>query len=653
MENPDFKKHQSYEPCRLFKNKNYTNREYNESWTGDWWWDTQARLPEGATVTPVILSSDKTQLTQFSGDKQAWPVYLGIANNSKEIRRKPSKRAMVLVGYIPVSKLDCFSAGQRSIEGYQLFHECMRTLVKPLVEAGKSGIDMVCADGFIRTVFPILVVYIADYPEQCLVACCQENSCPICTVDPKKRGDFRMCSVLHDPDKTLDAIDSEAEGIHSDYFKVNKLRLVDPFWRDLPHCNIFSCFTPDLLHQLHKGVFQDHLVSWATQAVSGGEAEVDDCFHMMALHPDLWHFKKGITLTSQWTGVEHKNMEKVFLGILAGRTDPQVILAVRGILDFIYYTHFGSHTDISLVQLDAAWLLFHENKDVFEDLEIRKHFNISKLHNIRHYIDSIRSHGTTDGFNTEGSERLHIDLAKAGYLASNKKDYILQMTTWLQRQESIHRFCGYLQWAVPGYTAASDNAQEADDIIPVDKQPDEGEDLVQKEDATVEAILSNERWAIVKVSTLPCVPVDSLATDYFVADFVLHLKNALQNIPQIPEALVSAAISAPTFPVYQRVVTVLSPILSISLEASRDTIHASRGSPRRITPQGNKNAVPPRYSTVLVKTLKGATSRSQNPLADLNVVQVRLIFTLPAPFSEVYSAPLAYISKTAMSLKPS
>ena len=65
--------------------------------------------------------------------------------------------------------------------------------------------------------------------------------------------------------------------------------------------------------------------------------------------------------------------------------------------------------------MDQAWVAFHKGKGIFEELEIRKHFNISKIHNIKHYIDSIRSRGTTDGFNSEASERLHIDLAKLGY----------------------------------------------------------------------------------------------------------------------------------------------------------------------------------------------------------------------------------------------
>ncbi|KAG6835465.1 hypothetical protein H0H93_001234, partial [Arthromyces matolae] len=91
-------------------------------------------------------------------------------------------------------------------------------------------------------------------------------------------------------------------------------------------------------------------------------------------------------------------MEKVFLGVLANATDPAVI-RVRGILDFIYYAQFEVHTDETLVQLDAAWVAFHENKKVFEELGAREHFNISKIHNIKHYLDSIRSLGAATGYN--------------------------------------------------------------------------------------------------------------------------------------------------------------------------------------------------------------------------------------------------------------
>ena len=44
----------------------------------------QMELPDGVTITPIILSSDKTQLTCFAGDKQVWLVYMSIGNIEKE-----------------------------------------------------------------------------------------------------------------------------------------------------------------------------------------------------------------------------------------------------------------------------------------------------------------------------------------------------------------------------------------------------------------------------------------------------------------------------------------------------------------------------------------------------------------------------------------
>ncbi|KAJ7751080.1 hypothetical protein B0H16DRAFT_1226128, partial [Mycena metata] len=88
---------------------------------------------------------------------------------------------------------------------------------------------------------------------------------------------------------------------------------------------------------------------------------------------------------------------------------------------------------------------FHDNKQIFIDLEGRNsHFNIPKNHSLDHYEFLIRLFGSADGFNTE--LRLHIDYAKNAYRATNRKDYVEQMTVWLQRQEAVARFTAYLSW---------------------------------------------------------------------------------------------------------------------------------------------------------------------------------------------------------------
>ncbi|KZS87573.1 hypothetical protein SISNIDRAFT_394649, partial [Sistotremastrum niveocremeum HHB9708] len=106
-------------------------------WTGDWWWETQARLPESSTIVPVIFATDKTNLSVFSGDKVAWPVYMTVGNIAKEARRKLSNRAWRLVAYLPVAKLDCFETDDaRRAKGWEIYHECMRQILEPLYSLG-------------------------------------------------------------------------------------------------------------------------------------------------------------------------------------------------------------------------------------------------------------------------------------------------------------------------------------------------------------------------------------------------------------------------------------------------------------------------------------------------------------------------------------
>ena len=222
-------------------------------------------------------------------------MYLTIGNISKDVRRQPSQHACVLLGYLPTAKLECFSSGRRSVERYRLFHYCMTQILKPLVVCGKEGVLMTCPDGLVRRIFLILAAYIADFPQQCLVACCKESRCPKCMVARDKHGESTRSSA-HVQCQTMKSLKKYENGeISKEEFDGNLgLQAVyEPFWADLPHCDIFMCITPDILHQLHKGVFKDHLVSWCSQLI--GEDVLDERFRAMTLYLGLCHFKKGIS----------------------------------------------------------------------------------------------------------------------------------------------------------------------------------------------------------------------------------------------------------------------------------------------------------------------------------------------------------------------
>src|ERR1700675_769116 len=67
-----------------------------------------------------------------------------------------------------------------------------------------------------------------------------------------------------------------------------------------------------------------------------------------------------------------------------------------------------------------------------------------------HYVELIKYFRTTDNFDTQYTERLHIDIPKCSYAASNHKDEYEQMTSWLDRKEHVLRHEQYIKWQQAG-----------------------------------------------------------------------------------------------------------------------------------------------------------------------------------------------------------
>ncbi|KAJ7158446.1 hypothetical protein C8R46DRAFT_1164909 [Mycena filopes] len=644
--NPAFKHSIDYAPSRLYDDPSGAegSEVINEMSSARWWWKIQERLPDGSTAAPLILSSDKTQLSQFSGDKSAWPVYLTIGNINKDTRRKASSHATILLGYLPVAKMDCYSDAARSVAKYRLFHFCMAKIMQSLADAGANGVEMTCADGKLRKVHPILAAYIADYPEQCLIACCMENRCPMCKVLPTRRGDH-VPFPKRDVDETLNYMHRYQAEHQNAQFKKEfitdlGLRPCPPFWAGLPHTDIFEAFTPDLLHQLHKGVFKDHLVSWCTEVTEGGEKEIDARFKSMPSHPAVRHFKNGLSMVSQWTGSEHKEMEKVFACLIAGHdTDAAVIQTATAVIDFIHLASLESHTARSLAALETALDTFHENKQIFLDLGVRakqKHFNIPKIHSMEHYVAMIWLFGSADGYNTEASERLHIDYAKAGYRASNKKDYIAQMTLWLQRQEAVDRFTAYLAWC-----QQSLHLKPRTTIAPlpiVTAVPDS----TGLEPSAEVALHRGYRIAKVHPAALRGIPISFLedpagqnATVFLSAmTTYLRVKGSTYR-PQLFDR----------FDLFKRVTISLPAIPEVNSTPLK-LKNVVRASPPVVAALGTRMHPEPRLQDfALIRTGEVNSSTAGTALAGLRVAQVRVLFTMPSYFPPPFNTagPLAYV----------
>ena len=256
-------------------------------------------------------------LSQFRGDKKAWPVYLSLGNIAKDVCRKPTKRAMVLLGYIPTDGLDdTDSVTDSSAAGWQLYHDCMERVLHSLIKAGTDGVEMLCADGRTRLVFPIVVAYMADFPEQSLVSCVLSNHCPKCLCGKDERQD-NINYPRRDAARTLKILQRKKVSLVCNAFVREGLRPVyRPFGEKLPHFDVHASFTPGVLHELHKGMFSDHMRKWIFQVVDG--PTVDERFKCILSFPGQRIFKKGISGLKQGNGTEFKQMQRVYIGVLYG-----------------------------------------------------------------------------------------------------------------------------------------------------------------------------------------------------------------------------------------------------------------------------------------------------------------------------------------------
>ncbi|CDO75782.1 hypothetical protein BN946_scf184792.g4 [Trametes cinnabarina] len=453
---PEHSRYLCFAPERHYADSDKTVRLYHDLHTGEWWWTVQRKLEAenpGATVVPIIISSDKTQVTLFR-NKTAYPVYLTIGNLPKSIRQKPGRQGQILLAYLPTSRLDHITnkAARRCVL-QNMFHACMHQLLEPLQSAGGDGIVMTSGDGVSRRCYPILAAYVGDYPEQCLVTCSYFGDCPVCECLHKNLSDYPSTHPLRDYEAALYAVkslDDSPDDFAAACKEANIKPIQHPFWEDLPYLNIFQSITVDVLHQLYQGVFK-HLVTWLKAAC--GTAELDARVARLPPNHSIRIFYKGISALSRVSGAEHRQISHFILGVILEMELPggrevtaQLVRATRVLLDFIYMAQYPIHSTSTLNALEAALSAFHEDREIFVTLGVRTGFAIPKLHSLTHYVRCIKLFGTTDNYNTETSERLHIDFAKNAYRATNHKDEYPQMTKWLERREKIAHHANYILW---------------------------------------------------------------------------------------------------------------------------------------------------------------------------------------------------------------
>ncbi|KAG2039892.1 hypothetical protein BDR03DRAFT_932956 [Suillus americanus] len=371
LANPDFAVEMDLRPYREFATEN-DERQWKDFMSGDWAYKQADIISEdtdthGSTFVPVILGSDKTTVSVATGQNDYYPLYASIGNVRNNVRRA-HRNAVAVVGFFAMPKSN----------------------LKPGMttpEVARFG------DGHYRCVIYGLGPYIADYEEQVLLACIVRRWCAKCLSHSKALDETNLLrSRIH-----VDALIEECD-FDTLWAEYGVIAVLVPFTNDFPRADIHEFLTPDLLHQIIKRSFKDHLVEWVER-------------YLLQEH---------------------------------GKTRANIILDDidrRAFLDFCYLVRRNVLTEKSLKEIQDALARFHQYREIFKTTGTVTTFSLPRQHSMVHYVHCIRLFGAPNGLCSSIMESKHIKAVKEPWRWSSRYNALGQMLLTNQRLDKLTASC--------------------------------------------------------------------------------------------------------------------------------------------------------------------------------------------------------------------
>ncbi|KAF8119890.1 hypothetical protein EV363DRAFT_1168896 [Boletus edulis] len=418
--NPFFADKMEYAPYKLYMSAERDVRVYSEWMSSDGAWEMQKKIPVGATLCGVILSSDKTHITNICGGRVAHPLLISLANIKMDARNKAAAHGFLLLALLPIAEFVHELPRMRSVLDARLFHHCLDIVLEPLKQAMEKGTTMPDPLGNLRYCFTPIASYILDTPEAMLeyFAACEE---------------FRLSGVSL------------------------------PFWRDWLLASPHLFLTPEALHHWHRE-FWDHDVCWCRIAL--GDDEIDFRFSVLPKITGIHHFRNGITKLKQVGGRTQRDVQRYLVAVIAGGVPPRIVTAIRALMEFRYLAQAPAITSRSRDNIGAALRKFHDHKQAILDAGLRKgkkrdldHFYIPKLELIQSVVPSITQAGCPLQWSADTTEHAHIEVVKEPASMTNHHDYDAQVCRALDRDER----CRLFDAAIRLQTAINDATVDTDE----------------------------------------------------------------------------------------------------------------------------------------------------------------------------------------------
>ena len=193
------------------------------------------------------------------------PVLLSLANIKPGVHMKATYHSFVLAAYLPIPKFINVSAPVQVALATHVYHSCLTIVTENLQQAAWEGVEIPDPLGCIHVCYPTLVSWIADLPEQRLIAGVLQNQSPIseATLDHFGDGPGDQNWPRRDRNGTLQRIhtavtQTDPSDIPTFIKMCQPLGLLgihQPFWRDwgmpLEDTNVLMACPSYFLMRMH------------------------------------------------------------------------------------------------------------------------------------------------------------------------------------------------------------------------------------------------------------------------------------------------------------------------------------------------------------------------------------------------------------------
>ncbi|PBK58686.1 hypothetical protein ARMSODRAFT_991269 [Armillaria solidipes] len=505
----------SCDPCEVIKNQlanpDFANEmDFSPKYfmSGNWAWQQANQISDelglsDITYCPVIAGSDKTMVSVVTGQNEFYLLYAsnGLIHNNV---RHAHRNGVSLIGFLSVPKTDRQHHDSSEFQAFccQIFHGSLQAIFESL-RPGMETPEILCyakmtttssapGDRHYRWTIYGLGPYIADYPEQALLACIVQGWCPQCTASHRNLDGPGGRRTHEHTTACFHAMSSKE--MWDDYGIIDG---IIPYTSGFPRANLHELLLPDLLHQIIKGTFKDHLVTWVEEYIKTSNAPQEaariladiDC-HIAAVppFPGLRRFPEGHGF-KQWTGDDSKTLMKVYLPAISGHVPPQMVHVLSAFMEFCYRVYCSVIDEDDLVKIYASVANFHREREVFRTLGIRTDdihsdgtrtdaFSLPHQHALSHFLHLIQEFGAPNGLCSSIMESKHIKAVKEPWQHSNRFEALAQMlliNEWLDKLAAAQvdfQAQGMLDSSLFGKShtdvSAPDSTDENDDGGPVE-----------------------------------------------------------------------------------------------------------------------------------------------------------------------------------------